>query len=260
MGTTDRLRAAYADCRFGQVHYLARRGDSRLAPLVLLNPRSRTGLRLLPFVEAERPVYIVDIPAYGASSPPTGSCTMLEVAEAVAAALDHAGAAPAHLFGLHTGAKVAAALAENWPDRARSLTVGGKSHSLVPGRDQRNIAMRQQVAARKPDFVLIGMESYVADEPERAAGTALVYEANFAFDFKASLERIKCPILIIEIVSDDEDARLGRQARAMAAGCRLASTAELPETDQTGIDLYVGAGRMAEILLRFIAHQEGVQR
>jgi pimeloyl-ACP methyl ester carboxylesterase len=250
------LRAAYADCRFGQVHYLGRPGSGQLAPLVLLNPRSRTCLRLLPFVEAERPIIIIDVPAYGASSPPTSPCTMREVAEAAAAALEHAGAGPAHVFGVHTGAKVAAALAENWPARVRSLMVAGKSHSLVPDREQRNIAMRAQVASRHPDVVLISMESYVADDPARSAGTALVYEANFAFDFKTVLDRLRCPILVIEIVSKDEDARLGRQGRAMAAGCRMASAVELEETDQIGTDFYVGAGRMAEVMIGFIASHE----
>lgn len=244
------MRAAYGDGPFGQVHYLKSGGS--LAPVVFLNPRSRSCLKLVPLLEAERPVLVVDVPAYGASAPPSGATTMEEIATAVGAVLDAEGVAAAHLCGFHTGAKVAAAFAAREPGRTLSLTVCGKSHSLIPDREIRNSAMRGQLASRKPDVVLVGMESYSADDLERQAGPARVYDANFAFDFAGALGRAGCPVAVIEFASDDEDAAHGRQGEALAACARDGRAVALPEREAMGIDLYVGADKVAAHLLALL--------
>jgi len=247
------IRAGYADCRFGQIHYRARTpAAGNLEPLLFLNPRSRSCLRLLPSIEAQRPVYIVDVPAYGASSPPTESCTMEEVAAAVVQFMDDVRISAAHFCGFHTGAKVAAALAANWPARAVSLVVCGKSHSLIPDRQARNAAMRGQLALRKPDVALVAMESFCADDDGRARGVARVYDANFAFDLAGAMAKAACPTLVIEFTAPDEDVRHGRQAKALAAQAREGQALELAEIESMGVDLYVGAETLGRALRAFV--------
>jgi pimeloyl-ACP methyl ester carboxylesterase len=258
MSTPGSIVAGYADCRFGQIHYRAR-GATPLMPLLILNPRSRSCLRLIPLLEKQRPIFIVDIPAYGSSSAPQSACTMKDVAEAVISLMDASGLSRVHVFGLHTGAKVAAALASNWPNRVQSLVIGGKSHSLVPDRERRNKAMRDQVAKRPPDVVLVGLESYSADDAQ-AAGRAIVYEANFAFDFAGELERTRCPVLVIEIASQEEDAQHGRQGGQLAAFAARGSSVALAERESMGVDLYAGAQAIALALKEFMTREEAAAR
>jgi pimeloyl-ACP methyl ester carboxylesterase len=251
--------AGYADCRFGQIHYRTRAGAAPLIPLLILNPRSRSCLRLIPLLEEQRPIFIVDIPAYGSSSAPQSACTMKDVAEAVVSLMDASGLSRMHVFGLHTGAKVAAALASNWPDRVHTLVIGGKSHSLLPDRERRNKAMRDQVAKRPPDVVLVSLESYCADD-EQAAGRAIVYDANFAFDFAGELEKTRCPVLVIEIASHEEDAQHGRQGEKLAAFAPCGSSVALAERESMGVDLYAGAQAIAAALQDFITREEAAER
>ena len=230
--STRDTRAGYADGMFGQVHYILASGTGGLPPLVVTNPRSRSCLGLLPFIEPERDLLIIDIPSYGNSAPPRGDCTMSDVAEAALAVLDKLGISAAHLCGVHTGAKVMAALAANHPTHVLSLAVCGKSHSIIPGHEQRNRAMKAQVAARKPDVALMAMESFCADDADKPRGAALVYEANFAFDLAGAIARAKCPVRVIEFTAPDEDALHGRQAAALAAYAAQGSSAELGCVDR----------------------------
>jgi pimeloyl-ACP methyl ester carboxylesterase len=258
MTSSDPFLAGYADCRFGQIHYRARHPAvaARLTPIVLLNPRSRSCLRLAPWLDHERPLFIVDIPAYGSSSPPKSPCSMQEVAECVVSFMDALGIGRPHVCGLHTGAKVAAALASHWPHRVRSLMVCGKSHSLVPDQLQRNQAMRDQVAARPPDVALMSAESYCADDSQQAIGRSLVYDANFAFDLAGELGKTRCRVWVIEISSDDEDTLHGRQGEALAACAPRGSSIAIPERESMGVDLYVGAGIFARTLESVVTDSE----
>ena len=177
---------------------------------------------------------------------------MREVADSVVAFMDSAKIDRAHLCGFHTGGKVAAAVAAFWPARSDSLTICGKSHSIIPDHAQRNKAMRDQVASRKPDVALIAMENFVADDAERAAGVARVYDANFAFDLAGAVARVECPVMVVEITSADEDIAHGRQADALAGCARHGKSMALPEIETMGVDLYVGASHLADVLNAFI--------
>jgi len=255
--TSYSWRAGYADSPLGQIHYLVSAPRGGGEPLVLLNPRSRSCRALLPHLAPLHPTAVVDIPGFGVSAPPPEGATMEEVGDAVGAALAALGISAAHLWGLHTGGKVAAALALGRPALALSLVVAGKSHSLVADRAARNAAMKAQLDANAPDAQLLKLEGKYVDDREGPAGGARIYAANFAFDFAGALARIAARTLVLEITSADEDRAYGRHGAALAlrAGNAVARTA--PQIEATGLDLYIGAGAMARLILDFAAGRGG---
>ena len=239
------LVARYVDGPFGQVHYRMRGGGAG-RPVVFLNPRTRSCFRLLPHFDG--PAIFVDVPAYDGSAPPRAETDMQTVAAATVAVLTAEGLENAVLCGIHTGGKIAVATALQVPERVASIMVCGKSHSLVPGRDDRNAAMKYQLTKSAPDYVLLTMEGWRADDPAAAEGRRLVYEANFAYDMAADLAKLRCPVTVLEFTSEDEDADFGRQADALAATTPNGTAIALPQIESLGTDLYCGTAAFARVL------------
>jgi pimeloyl-ACP methyl ester carboxylesterase len=244
------LRAGYTDCESGQLHYLSRPAKGGKRALVLLSPRSRSCRKLLPFLPDDRPVLIVDLPGLGMSSPPREGSSMRDVAQSIADFIDTMGIGPADVFGIHTGGKIAAALAANWPDKVARMIVCGKSHSIIPDQEKRNPAMKEQ--SEKPDSLVMRLEGKYLDDPDSGNPMARLYEANFRFDFAAAMAEVRAPTLVIEITSPEEDLAYGRQGKALAAFAQRGASTELPQTDVTGLDLYAGAERVAALIRKFI--------
>jgi len=246
------FRAAYADADSGQVHYTRLLGrDESLAPVVFINPRSRSCREAAHRLACNRPSFIIDVPGFGLTSIPPEGASMQDVAAAIACVFAQERISKALLCGVHTGAKVTAALTLTRPDLVVGQILAGKSHSLIPNREARNRAMQAQVGKQMPDVILVGLESFVADDPDRRVGMSRMYEANFAFDFADAIARTERPTMILEFISDDEDTAHGRQAEALAARTRKGSWMALPEKEAMGTALYVGVDAVVRLLDAF---------
>ena len=130
-------RFGYADTPHGQVHYAeAGQGD----PLILLPGSARSYRQFLPLLGSLSPhfrVIAIDTLGYGASAPFPAGGSIRTLAEGVVGVLDALGIAAAHVFGIHTGHKVTASLAADWPDdlirlqRHLGKQAGTVSHAVV---------------------------------------------------------------------------------------------------------------------------------
>ncbi len=110
------LHKGYATTPHGQMHY-AELGEG--PPLVLIGetPRSSRFFEpILPLLAPRVRAIAFDLPGLGNSHPLPEPASVEAMAACVADALDAMGVAKAHLFGMHTGNKVAAALAADRPD------------------------------------------------------------------------------------------------------------------------------------------------
>lgn len=245
------MKGGYADCRFGQLHYVQRVTEHGPGtPLVLLNPRSRSCRRMVSYLPTAQAVVVPDLPGLGNSSPLPDGAGMDDVAGAVVDLLDALGIASAYVYGIHTGNKVAAALAAHWPDRVRGLLLCGKSHSIVPDQERRNAAMKDQ--ADRPDSLVVRFEGKYLDDTEGPQAMARLYLANFAFDLADAVRACQAPLRVIEITSPAEDAAYGRHGAELAALAPRGDCLELPQVDATGLDMYTGAAVMAEAVTQFI--------
>ena len=195
----------------------------------------------------------------------------------------------ANVYGFHSGNKIGAALAANWPDRIDKLILAGQSHSIIASNEARNrvIGGRTQEYFETPDDAgaiskalsgwatlqrrltdlwwpdallssspdrlqaLAQTRTLVIDELQSFDSTAALYSINFAYDLSADLGRIQARTLVLEVATPDEDRTIGRQGPAY---CERIPHAELQTLEAQGFRLTLEdkAPELARILLRFL--------
>jgi pimeloyl-ACP methyl ester carboxylesterase len=262
------FRCGYARTRRGLLHY-AEAGEG--PPLLLLGavPRTyRCFRRALPLLAPRFRAIALDAPGFGNSHPLPSPTSVAAVAECLVDFLDALGIARTHVFGLHTGNKLAAALAAGWPERIDRLVLAGQTHSIILDRAKRNAAIRPWFDRYAPQYgesadgahhvrdwaaahamaygfwwpqkLLTGATVDPADVENAEArvidyllgrrSIVPMYEANFAFDLAAALLRIEAPTLVLELRTPQE-AHLGSQAEAICGLMKRASPAVLDGFD-----------------------------
>jgi pimeloyl-ACP methyl ester carboxylesterase len=243
----------YIDCEFGQLHVTTDGGKigGRQA-LILLNSRPRSLLKLLEHLRRRFYGVIIDIPGLGMSSPMPAGSSMWDAAASILRVFDALAIDRAHLFGLHTGAKVAAAVAVTYPDRIDRLVLAGKSHSIVVDRTARNLAMKSYLASGALDSAIVQMEGRYLDDISQRLGSESMYFANFAFDFAAAVMQIHADTMVLEIESEEEGDSISRQGASLAEIMPRAHAVVCAQTDPTGLDMYIGANRLAALLASFL--------
>ena len=127
-----RLRRAYFECRYGQLHVHnaipAGGGFDELTTMVCLHASSNTGrvfLELSRILGASRSVYCPDTPGCGESDAPPGQLSASAYAEALGDFLDAMRFRQIDLLGVHSGAALAAELAIARPKVVRRLVMVG---------------------------------------------------------------------------------------------------------------------------------------
>ncbi len=191
---------------------------------------------------------------------------------------------------MHTGNKVAAALAADRPDLVDRLILAGQTHSLVPETEKRNAALapafsrykaaEAEPAAGKPlrewlrtklildatwwpEPLLTGAAEAdaVASAESKAIDFLLgwrsaipIYHAVFAQDLAETVKRIKATSLVLELTTDKEEA-LGRQGERLAKLMPHAISRTLPITYAAGMEQQTGA--IADAILTFLFEEPG---
>ncbi|MDO8281000.1 MAG: alpha/beta fold hydrolase [Burkholderiaceae bacterium] len=283
------LKFGYADTPHGQVHYAsAGAGEA----LILLPGSARSYRQFLPLIARWAQhwrVIAVDTLGYGASAPFPAGGSIETLAEGVVGVLDALGLERAHVFGMHTGHKVAAAMAAGWPQRVARVVIAGKTHSIIPENQARNDAIASRVAGRthmrtvsaEPQLLsladwgrlfkgIAGMwwtealfdksaappieavRDKIVDELTSLGDTGRIYHANYQFDFAAACMAIKAPALILEVTHESEDRAYGRQGDRLAAMMKQARVALLPSVDELGLGCNADPDAMAQCVTGFL--------
>lgn len=209
-------------------------------PLLLLHatPRSHRHFRyMLPRLAQRFRAIAVDTPGFGNSHPLPTAPSIRSIAECFVQFLDALGIERAHFFGLHTGNKIVAALAADWPSRVSSAVLAGQTHSLILDKGGRDEAIRQIVDHYFPRHTWEGVhaevqalwhtenaESQVIDYLLGWRSIVPVYEAIFSFDMEDALRRMQARTLVLELLTPHEE-QLGRQAERLCAVMRNARAA-----------------------------------
>jgi pimeloyl-ACP methyl ester carboxylesterase len=259
MSSNLSLRPGYAATPRGLIHY-AQAGAG--APLLLLHatPGSyRAFSQLAPLLATSFRTIALDTPGYGNSDPLPGEVSIEAMAAGVVALLDALELPRANVLGLHTGNKIAAALAAQWPDRVDRVVLAGQTHSLIVDKAGRDDAIRHLIGHYFPRFgassdgshlvrqwlmaqadvqplwwpqQLLAGAKVVAEDVAMAEAMVIdhllgwrsivpTYEAIFAFDLAAAMRRITAPTLVLEL-RPAEEADMPAQAPAI---CEIISGA-----------------------------------
>ncbi len=284
----DDLRKGYANTADGQLHY-AEAGSGQHLLLLGETPRTyRFFERLMSLLASQFHVIALDLPGLGNSHALPSPASIPAVAACVASFLGALDIKHAHVFGMHTGNKVAASFAADFSEQVDKLILAGQPHSIIPGKAERNAALgpafqRYQAAKEDkhdgqyrllrewlstkltldagwwPAKVLTG-DAIDADLIHAAETKAIdyllgwrsaipIYEAVFEFDLAEAVARILAPTLILEL-APPEEWHLSPQAAHLAALMKDAKT----ETIQVshGAAMEHQREEIARIILTFL--------
>lgn len=281
------MERGYLKTRLGQVHYVeAGTGD----PVLLIHQSGRSSRMfadLVPVLGASFHVVAIDLPGFGHSDPLPEGTTIEQLADVCADVIEALGVEKAHVYGHHSGNKVATALAGRHPGRVARLVLAGQSHSIIADQDERNEAIHKFVkpyqdvaAARDPQLmrvekwaltyrtitaawwqpgILSGSarggealaKALVLDALQGSEGSARLYGANLVYDLGAGYARIPVETLVLEIVTPDEDRVIGRQGASVRDIIPGAKLAEIEHEDGDGVTLEGRETDLAAILVDF---------
>lgn len=230
------MRCGYVDTRWGQVHH---RSCGEGWPLVLLHqpPRSsRVYGRLMEELEAVGDVRVLalDLPGFGQSCDLPPGATIEGIAANVAQAMQALDCETASVFGLHTGNKIAAALAAQHPAAVERLALAGMTHSIILDASRRNAAMSDYLRRKVPTDPERHPAAWHDEQIDQflCRGRDAIYAANYAFDLAAALRRVSAPALVIELAVPEEE-HLGRAAQALCGLMTRARALRIDCDDRT---------------------------
>lgn len=281
------MKRGYAQTAEGQLHYYT---HGRGEPLLMLHevPRSaRSFAPIMRLLGGRFRCLAVDTLGFGHSDPLPAKARMEDLARNMIHFLDALGIERAHVLGFHTGNKIAAAMAAEYPDRIGKAVLIGMTHSLVVSRKDRDAAILGIVrkymttyrespdgghlvrawaadygslaaiwwdpavmAARKvTDAALRRQELRMIEMIECRRSIRQIYAMNFGFDMTAMLRRVKLPALVIECRVAQE-THLGAQGPKMM---KLLKRGELVTLKDAGFDATdARAGDIARAASRFL--------
>ena len=224
-----RVQRAYADGRYGQLHYrIARPAMPTARPLVCFHLSPVSGVvfeRFMAEMGRERLCVAPDTPGYGQSDPPPTQPTIGDYAAAHGELLDALGLGEVDLLGYHTGSKIAVELALQRPVQVRHLVLIAapvytpaeleamrRSHgNLEPVDDGSHLAdywrtlLRWRGPGQTPEMLMEWMPDSIRGGARRAFG----HRAAFDWQYPDHLPRVSQPVLVLD-PDDDLHPYTGR--------------------------------------------------
>ncbi len=280
------MRRGYADTPEGQIHYsTAGKGE----PLLLLHQTgsSRQYWKLMPLLAERFRIFAPDNLGSGNSDPLPPNVQIADLARSMIHFIDFLGIEKVHIFGFHTGNKIAAEMAVTWPARVYNLILCGHTHSMMVNHESLNAALMAVVgpSIRKfepePDGSHL-VKQWAADfgsvadlwwdttgfaeeklTPElfrlrkervidklQMREIAEVYRAILEFDLGARIRQIRAKTLFIEVATPQEE-HLGRQGEKLV---KLLADSQLATVGHTqgGIAVEAKAEQLAALILDFL--------
>lgn len=207
------MRKGYLDYQWGQLHYRSM-GNPALPLLVLLHQTPSSSAMYPPLMRlvAERyHVVAIDTPGFGGSDPVPGRPSVKRFAQEIHGAVMAEYARPYFLFGHHSGAAIATAIAADYPGSVLSLALSGppllteaqrqalpQSAQEIPLEEDGGHLQKMWWRLRKKDH------SAPLDISQRELQLAFFcgrqyrecYQAVADYDFAGDLERVTCPVLL----------------------------------------------------------------
>ena len=216
---THPVHRGYADTKAGQIHY--REVAGRAPAIVFLHQTASSSASFQVVMERLKlpnRLIAIDTPGFGASFDPPGSPTLARYADYMLAALDELHVKRFHVFGQHTGANIAAAMALRAPARICSVMMLGPAQLSPSERRSFRGAFSEPIRPRADGAHLLQNWSYAADNnpgcsPELLHGEVVsmlrawrgrgqAYRAVSFDDTGGSIRKIRAPLLFMSAPGD----------------------------------------------------------
>jgi pimeloyl-ACP methyl ester carboxylesterase len=250
------IQYGYATVALGQIHY-AQAGAPDAPPLILMHAAGRSSScyrHMLPLLAKDFRAIAIDLPGFGYSARMTANPTIDSLAQTLAELIDALALRRPHIFGLHTGNKIAAALAANFPERVGDVILAGQTHSLILDMKVRNAALAPYSGKYFPKYAhssdgshllkawnitqaagegfwwppeLLNAQATRAEDLAQAEVRVIdhlhgwesivpLYRAIFEFDLPEVVKRIQARTLVLELLTQQE-AHYGPQGKLLCA-------------------------------------------
>lgn len=283
------IQYGYATVALGQIHY-AQTGAPDAPPLILLHAAGRSSScyrHMLPLLAKDFRAIAIDLPGFGYSARMVENPTIDSLAQTLAEFIDTLALQRPHIFGLHTGNKIAAALAANWPAHVGEVILAGQTHSLILEMQTRNAALATYCEKYFPKYdhssdgshllkawnvTQAAVEGFwwppellnaqvtraedlaqaqvrVSDHLHGWESIVPLYRAIFEFDLPEVVKRIQARTLVLELLTPQE-AHYGAQGRLL---CDLISGAELEQLQNAvGLSMEYRPDEVVMAIRRFL--------
>ena len=236
------IQIDFAETTFGRMQY----ASAGVGPVLLLLPGTAQGHALfaqqIEVLGRHFRAVAIDLPGTPGSAPLPNPLSVERMATSVVATMDVLDIGRAHVYGIHLGKKIGAALASGWPARVGEFIFSGQSHSIIADNRKRNDHVRPLV---RDHF------GGATDNPAKLDMRRL-YEANFAYDLERDLRRIPNRTLIVEIATKNEDVTIGRQGSVLLKMIPRSALVTFEEPDGVGHTLDNRADELGRAIIDFI--------
>ncbi len=227
--STATIRKSYVDTPLGQLHLRSVEGPG--APVLFLHRTPVTSAsfeRVLTQLSGWRRLIAFDVPGYGDSFVPAAGTVLPDLVSAFHAALATLGIERFHVVGHHSGASLAAALAQH--PGALSLMIDGAMVSSAEERARLTPPPPAPVIDRSGQYTQLAwkfLEPYYTVFDERCIHDEFVGALRSTFtrgahllavrahDLGATLARLNCPVLACAAEDDVFAAHLERVSAAL---------------------------------------------
>jgi pimeloyl-ACP methyl ester carboxylesterase len=280
------MKRGYADTPNGQIHYMTA-GEGEPLLLLHMTGSSRQYWKLMPLLAERYRIFAPDNLGSGNSDPLPPHVSIADMASSIIDFMDVLGIDKTHIFGFHTGNKIATEMAAAWPSRVENLILCGHTHSIMADHAALNAALMEVVESSirkfepEPDGSHL-IKQWAADfaavanlwwDTKRLArdkltpelfrqrkervidilqlrGVEEVYRAIFDFDLGDRMKQIKAHTLIIEVATPQEKHlnRQGEKLVKLINGSQLATV----EHSTGGNVVEVEAEHLAKLILEFL--------
>jgi pimeloyl-ACP methyl ester carboxylesterase len=283
------IQYGYATVALGQIHY-AQTGAPDAPPLILMHAAGRSSScyrHMLPLLAKDFRAIAIDLPGFGYSARMVENPTIDSLAQTLAEFIDTLALQRPHIFGLHTGNKIAAALAANWPAHVGEVILAGQTHSLILEMQTRNAALATYCEKYFPKYdhssdgshllkawnvTQAAVEGFwwppellnaqvtraedlaqaqvrVSDHLHGWESIVPLYRAIFEFDLPEVVKRIQARTLVLELLTPQE-AHYGAQGRLL---CDLIPGAELEQLQNAvGLSMEYRPDEVVMAIRRFL--------
>ncbi len=215
----------YVETRWGQVHYSRSGSGPQTIALFHETPLNYSAFnRLVPLLNEDCQVIAFDTPGYGESDRPPALTTIEEYAKTLVEGIEALDLDNLVLYGVHTGASFAFAIATLIPERVDGLVVSGLPYYDDEVRQNKSVPPVPEftddgehllsVFNWEPDAYEAEMRSrLVAGVTKHPDHAYAAFHAVYTFLPVQHLDKLKCPVLALSNELDPVfpgDARLKR--------------------------------------------------
>ena len=195
---------------YGNIHYQDI-GQGETIIMLHATPRSSESFKKLAlYLSKIYRIISIDTIGFGKSANIPLNTSINLIADIKIQLIESLGLKKVNIFGLHTGNKIATAVAGRAPLLVNNLIICGMTHSIILDKIKRKKSIKKILDSNA--ISKIDIDKNEQNERIRSKRSIdIIYKANFEFDLESEASKVIANTLILELCTEEEEY-LGNQA------------------------------------------------